>query len=486
MDWPPQATVQVQAILFASLAASLFSAFLAMLGKQWLNRYASADLRGSVIERSRNRQRKLNGIVSWYFENVMELLPVMLQVALLLLGCALSRYLWETNTTIASVVLGVTSFGLFLFLLIVVAGAAFPGCPYQTPGARLLRRLRHAPGVLLSIFSTFFRNSVYYWSMVGVRDTEPRNLAGNACLLLTGICSLPILLFVDPIVATMFLLAMLLDSLELRRIPEQLRTTLDVNCISWTLQTSLDEPTRLSAIKFLATTTLQVSNPTLVSDCLDALFRYVKVVNGRAVVAQELEQLANASALCCLNTLSHLAIMNPWSAVFEDLRQPYVRAFPPETNFDNLPFSHILGVIHCIFYPVRVERLPPLVAPTRIRHITWRGAQISRVQWEGYRPSSDEYNLMAHSLVKFCWFEVVRTLPEKVPRWLLRFALHSLSQEPMPSTSVVAACLMVIGFDIPCYPPIYIPTGGRCVTYLINIHTPDQGSAYRRGESRAR
>ena len=36
---PPRAIIQVQAILYASLAASLFSAFLAMLGKQWLNRY---------------------------------------------------------------------------------------------------------------------------------------------------------------------------------------------------------------------------------------------------------------------------------------------------------------------------------------------------------------------------------------------------------------------------------------------------------------
>ena len=41
---PPHTIVQVQAILFASLAASLFSAFLAMLGKQWLNRYASIDM----------------------------------------------------------------------------------------------------------------------------------------------------------------------------------------------------------------------------------------------------------------------------------------------------------------------------------------------------------------------------------------------------------------------------------------------------------
>jgi len=51
-DGPSPTIVHVEAILYASLATSVFSAFLAMLGKQWLNRYASIDMRGSAIERS--------------------------------------------------------------------------------------------------------------------------------------------------------------------------------------------------------------------------------------------------------------------------------------------------------------------------------------------------------------------------------------------------------------------------------------------------
>jgi len=109
---PPQTIVHVQAMLLASLAASLLSAFLAMLGKQWLNRYVSTDMRGTAIERSQNRQRKLDGVVTWYFDHVMDALPLMLQVALLLLGCALSRYLWGIDITVASVVLSVTLLGI--------------------------------------------------------------------------------------------------------------------------------------------------------------------------------------------------------------------------------------------------------------------------------------------------------------------------------------------------------------------------------------
>jgi len=138
---PPRMIVHVQAMLYASLAASLFSAFLAMLGKQWLNRYISTDMRGTAIERSQNRQRKHNGIVTWYFDHVMELLPLMLQFALVLLGCALSLYIWGVDKTVASVVLSITGFGLICYAFVMVAGAVSVSCPYQTPGALILRYL---------------------------------------------------------------------------------------------------------------------------------------------------------------------------------------------------------------------------------------------------------------------------------------------------------------------------------------------------------
>jgi len=142
----PPPMVQVQAILVASFCVSLLSALLAMLGKQWLNRCAPVNIRGTIVERSRYRQRKLDGIANWYFDYVMESLPLMLQGALLLLGCALSRYLWEYNTTVASVVVGVTSFGVLFYLFIVIAGVASVNCPYQTPAADFLRHIPDALG----------------------------------------------------------------------------------------------------------------------------------------------------------------------------------------------------------------------------------------------------------------------------------------------------------------------------------------------------
>ena len=160
---PPRSIVEVQEILFASLLTSLLSAFLAMLGKQWLNRCMPVDTRGTIIQRGQYRQRKLDGIVKWYFNNVMESLPLMLQAALLLLGCALSRYLWEINTTVASVALSITAFGLLFYVFIVIAGVVSENCPYQTPAANFLRRIpgaiSHTPILLYRGVQDVFRSA---------------------------------------------------------------------------------------------------------------------------------------------------------------------------------------------------------------------------------------------------------------------------------------------------------------------------------------
>ena len=130
---PDPAVVQVQCIFYTTLCTTLLASFLAMLGKQWLNRYRQNETRGSTADRSRARERKLTGIETWKFHIVMELLPLILQCALLLLGSALSRYLWEVNRSVSSVVIGFTCFGFLFYLSIVTASILSFDCPFQTP-----------------------------------------------------------------------------------------------------------------------------------------------------------------------------------------------------------------------------------------------------------------------------------------------------------------------------------------------------------------
>ena len=79
-------------------------------------------------------------MTTWYFHLLMESLPLMLRLALLLLGCALSRYLWDLQRTVSGVVIGITSLGVLFYISIVVAGALYASCPYQTPGSQIIRR----------------------------------------------------------------------------------------------------------------------------------------------------------------------------------------------------------------------------------------------------------------------------------------------------------------------------------------------------------
>ena len=475
---PAQTIVQVQAILYASLATSLFSSFLAMLGKQWLNRYASIDMRGSAIERSQNRQRKLDGIITWYFDHVMESLPLMLQFALLLLGCALSLYLWNINTIVMSVVLGITSFGIVLYIFIIIAGATFAGCPYQTPGALILRyillHIHHNLPLVLSalhsVSSSAIRGSTCIAVFIAWQDdlTGPEYSIGEITFSLVLTLLLPIWLAYDiyilmqVMVRTSYAHACRIygwfckkhESNPQVAMLDLQTAVLDLECITWVLQTSLDKAIHLLTLKSLmAVTTLANSNPTLVSACFSILVSCVTVVGGDVVVTKGSEELVVVSALCCLRTLSHLTTIDPESSVLRDVRWQYTKTFSVKTDFKDFPSYHYFSIIHHIFYPPR------------------RLAQWQTLEWDGYNISSN-VNVF---LVQLAKSEYQRRRCQKVPRWILRFALHCLSQHPLPPTSVVTDCLLIIATDLGCVIPSAITVDKRYVyNHWVFVYHSDQ------------
>ncbi|KAG2147484.1 uncharacterized protein EDB93DRAFT_1226688 [Suillus bovinus] len=88
-------TLWIQSIAYASLSMSLLAAFGAVLGKQWLGYYKSNRYgRGSQEERGKRRQEKFDGLVTWYFDAVVQSFPILLQISLFLFGIALSAHIW--------------------------------------------------------------------------------------------------------------------------------------------------------------------------------------------------------------------------------------------------------------------------------------------------------------------------------------------------------------------------------------------------------
>jgi len=102
---PPSDIVTARSLHYASLATSLFASFMAKLGKQWINRYFRNRGGLAAAGKSLDREHKLDGLEGWHFYLVGESLPVTLRLTLLLLGCALSRYLWTISRTVAGFIL---------------------------------------------------------------------------------------------------------------------------------------------------------------------------------------------------------------------------------------------------------------------------------------------------------------------------------------------------------------------------------------------
>jgi len=140
VNWPgptPEIVV-VQSLLYSSLATSLFAAFLAMLGKQWVNHYLRNN-GGSAADKSRDRQRKLDGHERWYFYVAIECLPVMLQLALFLFGCAVSLYFWTISHTVAWVVIAFMVAGAAAYAIFTITATPRYNRPYQTPLSIIIR-----------------------------------------------------------------------------------------------------------------------------------------------------------------------------------------------------------------------------------------------------------------------------------------------------------------------------------------------------------
>lgn len=84
----------------------------------------------------------MDGIYSWCLSIMINCLPSILQAALVILDSGLSYYFF-LNQTVAGVVIGFTSFCLFLYTAYSLAATFYRHCLYQIPLTFVLRRFVH-------------------------------------------------------------------------------------------------------------------------------------------------------------------------------------------------------------------------------------------------------------------------------------------------------------------------------------------------------
>ena len=243
---PPPKIVTVQSLFYASLATSLFATFLVFLGKQWINRYLR-NRGGSAADKSRDRQRKLDGLEKWRFKLVIESFPVILQLALLLLGCALSTYLWAISRTVAGVIIAVTLFGVASYLFFTLAATSSYGCPFQTPPSLVIRALLSRHTTLTSfimLLITASRNSTKkfrrFLRHFGAGVQNAVNTLGCITNVPPEIENIPLATVTSPI--------RIFDDVLL----DWENRKADTRCIAWVLDSTTDTDMIFSTVRFAA------------------------------------------------------------------------------------------------------------------------------------------------------------------------------------------------------------------------------------------
>jgi hypothetical protein len=126
--------------MYASLMISLLAAFVAMLGKQWLNRYLR-NSGGSTIERCGDRQRKCDGLEKWPLHFFVESLPVMLQARSSFSPAGSADTCGRSTPSVAYTLISLTGLGVMFYIGIVIAGMSSYACPFQTPASVALRSM---------------------------------------------------------------------------------------------------------------------------------------------------------------------------------------------------------------------------------------------------------------------------------------------------------------------------------------------------------
>lgn len=350
---PPPGIVIVQSLLYASLATSLFAAFLAMLGKQWVNRYLRSR-GGSAADKSRNRQRKLDGFEKWHFHLVIESLPAMLQFALLLFGCALSQYLWTISRAVAGVAVAVTLFGVTVYMFFTLAAIVSYNCPYQTPPSLIIRVLvNHLTQNYSSRTCGHPQQPLKKSSVKSprLRTRKPRKLF--RALLSGGQSVLRRFGDIESVPREMMQIPLALVTSPDRIFEDVLIDwevcKADMRCVAWVLDSTTDSDVIFSTVRFAADMIwypeiAEALSPHILVDLFLECFSDGRVIPGKS-------EHATSLGMALASILSIQFIVDPERKDLEDIRDRIKHHFPLHQE-ESLPSAVVAATLWVLRPPV--------------------------------------------------------------------------------------------------------------------------------------
>ncbi|KAG8922325.1 hypothetical protein FRC02_011923, partial [Tulasnella sp. 418] len=180
--------IPVNSMFFASLSCSLLAAFGAVTAKQWLTEYSNVGHMLPPHEQGRRRQQKYDGMTTWHFWLLMELMPILLQLSLFLFLIGIVHFLWPLSGQVTAVVVGIVLLGLMAYFITVVIAITVPSSPFQTPLSKhariiifgcanllsnctpdihqlqLVQGIKHIPFALTTLRSKVLLHLAQFWS----------------------------------------------------------------------------------------------------------------------------------------------------------------------------------------------------------------------------------------------------------------------------------------------------------------------------------
>jgi hypothetical protein len=139
---PSTTIVTVNALWFCGLILSLFAALLGILAKQWLHVYGNWSERDQPRNSVILRYVYQEGFLRWHVPEIIGLLPVLLQIALLLFAVGLVAYMWTLNPTIASILSALVAMMILVVIVTIVLPFFSEDCPYKSPIGLIIAALK--------------------------------------------------------------------------------------------------------------------------------------------------------------------------------------------------------------------------------------------------------------------------------------------------------------------------------------------------------
>ena len=341
----------------------------------------------------------------------------MLQIALLLLGYALSNYLFSINKTVAGVVIGFTAFGFLFYLLVVSAATLSYTCPFQTPLSLIIRSMIRFDNEHKRYFRRSKKWFGHIFSFSGKRKPpRTRSLGPHGLGAVDGVGG-----------------TTTGDLIELGMANTPQQSPSPFNKVVWDgyvqdsasiirlFGISTDPDVILTITKFIPETVWHAGIRTTPLERLyDIVLECFDRSSGHPVVIPKLRNEAYLAAKALLHLVVQRKSIGDGSdeALFRSISDRH-QTMGTEHYEGDSDLESTLSIIDRVF-----DKFEP-------------------ISWSSFSPTTSHLAWMSHILLYHAWDSDRKGNP--LPDHVGQFVLHSLRLDPPPRPQILADCLLIIG-----------------------------------------